>query len=225
MTFDVTGNVAKIDGSKGKYDKTVTNPSVRYGRNAVENYYTYLEQPLIKDNVNSAPILDFGTDPNAADKNIDKLDKFLKENDEYLNALPPLEYEYRYMPNIKNGQIDKLSVLGAAYEEMGGVKEMSVKEMDDRFAVDESMTSEALDVNKDGKIDIAEYGGSFLAADMLSKSDTPNPDDVDGTISKRGFDAVMAYTQKAKAAEAAKLYENIYNKYNLAEAQNEFDPN
>ena len=45
--FEVNNGVAKIDGSRGKYDggkyeSKVSDPSVRYGRNAVENYYTYL---------------------------------------------------------------------------------------------------------------------------------------------------------------------------------------
>ena len=111
--FEVNNGVAKIDGSKGKYDGKVSNPSVKYGRNAVENYYTYLEKPLIADTMNTAPILDFGLSPDAANKNADKIDKFLKENDEYLSALPPLEYEYRYMPQ---GKVDTQAVLGAAYE-------------------------------------------------------------------------------------------------------------
>ncbi len=224
MTFEVSGNVAKIDGKQGKYDNKVTNPSVKYGRNAVENYYTYLEKPIIADTMNPAPILDFGFAPNAAEKNAEKLDKFLKENDEYLKALPPLEFEYRYMPKMPKGQIDKQAVLGAAYEEMGGVKEVEVKKLDSGFAPDETFTSAALDINKDGKIDIAEYGTSILAADMLSKSDVPDTANIDGTINKKGFDAVLAYTQKSNAAAAAKLYSNIYNTYNLGEAKKEFKP-
>lgn len=217
--FEVNNGVAKIDGSKGKYDGKVTDPSVRYGRNAVENYYTYLEKPIVSDTFNTAPILDFGMSPAAADKNAEKLDKFLKENDEYLNALPPLEFEYRYMPTSK---LDKKALMGAAYEEMGGVKEMSVEEMDSRFAPDDSFTSQALDINKDGKIDNGEYASSILAADMLSKSEIPNPANIDGTIKNKGFNAVLAYTQKSKAAAAAALYSNIYNTYNLGEAGKEF---
>ena len=224
MTFEVSGNVAKIDGKQGKYDNKVTNPSVRYGRNAVENYYTYLEQPIIADTMNPAPILDFGLDPNAPEKNADKIDKFLKENDEYLKALPPLEFEYRYMPQMPKGQVDKQAVLGAAYEEMGEEKELSVKDLDSRFAPDETFTSKALDINNDGKVDIAEYGSSILAADMLSKSETPDTANIDGTINKNGFNAVLAYTQKSKAAAAAALYSKIYNTYNLGKAQKEFKP-
>ena len=57
--FEVNNGVAKIDGSRGKYDggkydggkyeSKVSDPSVRYGRNAVENYYTYVEHPIVTD--------------------------------------------------------------------------------------------------------------------------------------------------------------------------------
>lgn len=220
--YEVNNGVVKVDGSRGKYDNKVSDPSVRYGRNAVENLYTYMEQPLIADNMTVAPILDFGVNPEAAQHNIDKLDKFLKENDEYLKALPPLEYEYRYMPQMQKGQVDKKALLGAAYEEMGKVNDLSVEDLDSRFAPDKNYTSKPLDVNNDGKVDIAEYGSSLLAADMLSKSDTPNNANIDGTINKRGFDAVLAYTKKSNAEAAAKLYSNIYNTYNLGDAKKDF---
>ncbi len=209
--FEVNNGTAKIDGSKGKYYGKVTNPSVKYGRNAVENYYTYLEQPLVSDIVNPSPIL-------PTEENVNN---FIKKNNEYLDALPPLEFEYRYMPQ---GKLDKKALLGAAYEELGGNKEVGVKELDAVFAPNSTFTSEALDINKDGKIDVAEYGTSILAADMLSKSETPNFSNIDGTINKKGFDAVLAYAQKSKAAAAAALYSKIYNTYNLGEAQKEFKP-
>lgn len=212
--FEVNNGIAKIDGSKGMYDEKVANPSVRYGRNAVENFYAYMEQPLISDTVNPAPIIP--TEEN--------LDNFIKNNDAYLKALPPLEFEYRYMPNMPKGQIDKMAVLGAAYEEMGGTKELDVIELDAKTAPDSSFTTKPLDINNDGKIDIAEYGASILAADMLSKPGKPNLANIDGTINNKGFDAVLAYTQKSKAAAAAALYSKVYNTYNLGEAQKEFKP-
>ena len=127
--FEVNNGIAKINGANGKYDERVSDPSVRYGRNAVENYYTYLENPIVEDKMTPAPILDFGLNPNADNNNADKLNKFLKENDEYLKALPPLQYEYRYMPQ---GPVNTKALLGAAYEEMGGKKELSVEELDYR---------------------------------------------------------------------------------------------
>lgn len=220
--FEVNNGIAKINGANGKYDERVSDPSVRYGRNAVENYYTYLENPIVEDKMTPAPILDFGLNPNADNNNTDKLNKFLKENDEYLKALPPLQYEYRYMPQ---GPVNTKALLGAAYEEMGGKKELSVEELDSKFAPDASFTSKALDLNNDGKVDIGEYGSSILAADMLSKSDTPDTKNIDGTINNKGFNAVLAYTQKSNVAAATKLYSNIYNTYNLGEAQKDFKAN
>ena len=95
--FEVNNGVAKIDGSRGKYDggkyeSKVSDPSVRYGRNAVENYYTYVEHPIVTDKMTPAPILDFGLNPDAAEKNADKLERFLRENDEYLKALRPMSF-------------------------------------------------------------------------------------------------------------------------------------
>lgn len=215
--FEVNNGVAQINGSMGKYDGKVEDPSTRYGRNAVENYYTYVEQPIVADTMGVNGTGVNGTGVNGANDVDTKLNNFLKENDEYLKALPPLEFEYRYMPQMPKGQIDKKAVLGAAYEEMGRVHEMSVEEMDNRFAPDDSFTSRALDINKDGKIDNGEYATSILAADMLSKSDMPDINNIDGTINKNGFNAVLAYTQKSRAEAAAKLYSNIYNNYNLGE--------
>lgn len=212
--FDVNNGVAKIDGAKGKYDNKTKDDSVRYGRNAVENLYTYMEHPLVTDKMTTAPILDFSLNPDAAQNNIDKLDKFLKENDEYLKALPPLEFEYRYMPKLPKGQVDKKAVLGAAYEEMGGVNELTVKELDSEFAPDKTYSSKALDINNDGKIDTAEYGSSILAADMLSKPGIPDPSNINGTINKKGLDAVLAYSQKSNAEAAIKMYSALYNKLN-----------
>ncbi len=223
--YEVNNGIARIDGSKGKYDNKVTNPSVKYGRNAVENYFTYLEKPIVADSINPAPILDLGMSPNAADNNAEKLNKFLKENDEYLKALPPLEFEYRYMPQLQKGEIDKQAVLGAAYEELGQVKELSIKDLDNKFAPDETFTSAALDINKDGNVDIAEYSSSIIAADMLSKSSKPDMKNIDGTINRNGFNALLKYTQKSNAEAAAKLYSNIYNTYNLGEAKKDFNPN
>ena len=83
------------------------------------------------------------------------------------------------------------------------------------------MTAEPLDINKDGKIDIAEYGANILAADVLSKG-TTDPNKVDGTVNNRGFNAILAYTQKANAAAASKLYTNLYNTHGLAGEASKF---
>ena len=35
--FEVNNGITNINGKQGKYDNKVTDPSVKYGRNAVEN--------------------------------------------------------------------------------------------------------------------------------------------------------------------------------------------
>ena len=207
--FEVNNGVTKIDG------KNNTTASEMYGRKAVDNFYSYAEKPITEDRFNTAPILDFGLNPNAQENNAKKIEGFLKENDDYLNALPPLKFEYRYMPNIVDGKIDKEALLGAANEEMLRRPEMSVEEMDNNFAPSKEFTSKALDINGDGKITNAEYSTSILAADMLSKSDKPDIKNVDGTINEKGMNAVLAYSKKSNAAAATALYSKIYNTYNL----------
>ena len=206
-------NDVQVNGNSGKYDNKVADSSVRYARNAVDNHAKYMESP-ITNGVAPAPILNFSPTAEASEENIQKLEKFVAQNDAELRALPPLEYEYRYMPNIVNGQIDKKALLGAAYEEMGA-KEYTVKEFEEKYLADDSMTAEPLDINKDGKIDVAEYGANILAADVLSKG-TTDPNKVDGTVNSRGFNAILAYTQKANAAAASKLYTSLYNTHGLA---------
>ena len=224
--YEVNNGVVKVDGASGKYNNgAVTNPSVQYGRNAVENYYSYMEKPLTAEDNVTPPILDFSTNPNATDNNINKMEKYVKDNDDYLNALPPLEFEYRYMPNLhKKGDVDRGALLGAAYEELGKRKEVSVQEMSQVFTNGSDLTIEPLDINKDGKIDIAEYSTNILTADMLSKSEKPDTANIDGTINNKGMERVMKYAQKSNAEAAANLYTGLYNKYNLADAVKDFNP-
>ena len=214
----------QVNGAKGPYDNKITDPSVKYGRNAVENHVSYMETPLVNDVPNSAPILNFSMSPQASENNIKSLETFIEKNDAYLNSLPPLEYEYRYMPNIVNGQIDKKALLGAAYEEMGGVKELPVKEFEYRYMIDDTMTAEPLDINKDGKIDISEYGANILATDVLSKG-TTDVTKVDGTINTKGMNAILAYTKKSNAQAAANLYSKLYNTYGLNNSIENIDLN
>lgn len=194
----------QINGSQGKYDN--------YGKNAVENHLQYMEAPLINDKQNTAPILDFKPTEEADKNNLALLENFADENDTYLASLPPLEYEYRYMPE---GSFDKNSLLAAAEKEMGA-KELSVEEFENRYLIDDTMTAEPLDINKDGKIDNSEYASNIIAADLLSK-ETTDPAKADGVITPKGLNAVLEYSQKSRAAAAANLYASIYKTYNLGE--------
>lgn len=199
----------QINGEQGKYKN--------YGRNAVENNIQYMETPLVNDKHTSAPILDFRPTAEANDNNIAKLEKFANENDAYLKSLPPLEFEYRYMPQ---GGFNKTAVLGAAYEELGA-KELPVETFEARYLPTDEMTAEPMDINKDGKIDIAEYGANIIASDILSKG-TEDVTKADGTINSKGLNAIMEYSMKSRAEAAAKLYSNIYKTYDLGSGLDSF---
>lgn len=210
----------QVNGANGIYDNRIADESVKYGRNAVDNNFKYMEAPLINDKHNPAPILDFM--PGSEDTNAQKLENFIKTNDEYLNSLPPLDYEYRYMPNFVNGNINKKALYAAAYEQMG-TKEISVNEFETKYIADDSMTAEPLDINKDGKIDVAEYGANIMASDILSKG-TTDVTKADGSVNSKGMNAILEYTKKANAAAASKLYSNIYSTYSLGSDLSEFNP-
>ena len=198
------------------YDNNINDDSIKYGRNAVDNHIKHMQAPFTHENFATPPVLDFTPTKEAQDANIKALEKYADANDEYLNSLPPLEYEYRYLPNFTNAKLDKKALLAAAYEEMGCVKEISVKDFEKSYLVEESQTAEPLDINKDGKIDISEYSANILAADVLSKNST-NPLDADGTINSKGFNAILEYSKRSNAEAATKLYTDIYNTYNLGE--------
>ncbi len=219
--FEVNNGTAKIDGIKGKYDGVVTNPSERYGRNSVQNFYSYLQEPIAKDNNATPPILDFSGTEEANKENIEQMEKYTQANDAYLNSLPPLEFEYRYMPNIhKKGEIDKEALLGAAYEQLGQRDEVAVEDLEKTFAPTEDYTSKPMDLNKDGKVDKKEYSTSILAADLLSKPAGTDIDGVDGTINNQGMNKLQELTKKTNAQEAAALYTALYNQYNLGDNNN-----
>ena len=121
------------------------------------------------------------------------------------------------MPNVQNGQIDKKALLGAAFEEMEKRKEISIDELDWKYAPNNEYTFAGMDINGDKKVDNPEYATSILAADMLGKSDIPDTNNIDGTINATGLNAVMEYAKKSNIDAAKALYSNIYNKYNLGE--------
>ena len=214
--YELNNNVAKIDGLNGRYDeKKVVNPSERYGRNSVDNFYDYSEKPITEDSFKPAPVIIPSTEPQIVDNNIKRAEDYIEENDTYLNALPPLEFEYRYMPNMPKGQIDKEALLGAAYEEMEQRKDIGVDELDFKYTPNSEYTFSGMDINGDKKVDNSEYAASILAADMLGKSSTPDTNNIDGTINAQGMNAVMAYAKKSNIEAAKALYSSIYNKYNL----------
>lgn len=228
MVYSVQNNTAYISGANGIYDSKISDNSVRYGRNATSNHFSYLEDLKGKP---TEKIETPKTQPgNLLNSKLQEAnaEKLIKNTDEYISSMPPLDFEYRYMPEGANGQnIDKMALLGAAFEEMGKKISMPVQELTDKLklAFNEA-NAQAIDVNKDGQIDVAEYSTTILASDMLSK----NPEALDaknitGSVNKTGLNTVMAYANEKNQVVAGKAFTDIYNAYNLGEAQKAFASN
>lgn len=208
MTFE-------INGSKGIYDGKIEDASVRYGRNAAANH-----RGLIVSTINSAmngetPILDFMPNEKALNNNLQKMDVFVKENANYLNNMPSLDYEYRYMPEVRDKVVDKKALFGAAYEEMGA-SAIPIADFEKNVLPGKEYTMKPLDLNKDGVIDVSEYSASILAADILSKQN-PSISNIDGKMNAKGMNAVIEYARISNAEAATKLYSKIYSTYTLNE--------
>lgn len=230
MVYSIQNNAAYINGANGIYDGKIADNSVRYGRNAAANHFEYLKnipgkKPAKTDTFEC-------TNKNCGNLLKNKLcevnaEKVIKETDEYLNSLPPLDFEYRYMPEGANGKnIDKMALLGSAYEEMGRKLSIPVQELNEKMkSAYKEADTKALDINSDGKIDVAEYSISNLTSDMLSKSDTLDAKNITGTVNKDGMYKNLAYVNPKNYAEANKNFTDIYNAYNLGETQKAFEAN
>ena len=186
MVYSVSNNIATITGQNGIYDKKVTSPDVKYGRNAAANYNQYIK--------------DIAKSPD----------------------LPPLKFEYRYIPT---GKYSTQALMGNAYEELGKKTEVSVKELNEKLQSPE-LTAEALDLNNDGKVDIAEYATSTMATDMLDTDQTKcDVKNLDGKITNKGEDATMHLYTKQNVQNAKTLFTEIHKHFDLDKAMNEFKAN
>ena len=186
MVYSVSNNIATITGQNGIYDKRVTSPDVKYGRNAAANYNQYIK--------------DIAKSPD----------------------LPPLKFEYRYIPTEK---YSTQALMGNAYEELGKKTEVSVKELNEKLQSPE-LTAEALDLNNDGKVDIAEYATSTMATDMLDTDQTKcDVKNLDGKITNKGEDATMHLYTKQNVQNAKALFTEIHKHFDLDKAMNEFKAN
>jgi len=154
-------------------------------------------------------------DKNNVDQSIDEIEKYADTIDKEVKEMPSYNFSYQYTTNVN----DTRAVINSSYNDMGR-KSMPVKDFEKACMFDENQTAEAVDLNKDGNIDVAEYSATKIAADILSKN-TTDPLKADGNINGDGMTALMAYTQKSNAAAAQKLYASIYNTYNLGANLNE----
>ncbi len=230
MVYSIQNNVAYINGNKGIYDGKINDNSVRYGRNAAANNFEYLKKLGGKRSESTDTF-------NYSDKNYGNLlktklieassEKLIQETDDFLNSLPPLEFEYQYMPDGANGKnIDKMALLGAAFEEMGKKISIPVQEFTEKLKKSfQNADASAFDINKDGKVDNAEYSTSILVSDMLSKGEELEASKIDGKINNNGLYKNLSYINANNFAAASKNLTDIYNAYNLGEAQKAFEAN
>lgn len=230
MVYSIQNNAAYINGSKGIYDGKINDNSARYGRNAAANHFEYLEKLSGKKAENTDSF-------KFSDKNYGNLlktklveassEKLIKETDNFLQSLPPLDFEYQYMPDGTNGKnIDKMALLGAAFEEMGKKLSIPVQELTQKLKTSfKNADASAFDINQDGKVDNAEYSTSILVSDMLSKGEELEASKIDGKINNNGLYKILPYTNAKNLATASKNLADIYNAYNLGEAQKAFEAN
>lgn len=226
--YKIVNNATNIDGSRGKYSKKVQDPSICYGRNAIHNYKSYIKD--LKFNPVELPDLkDLHTlKQDEFDKKMSELDKALCKIDK--QKMPPIDFSCRYMPSRF---INQYALMGAAYEAMGKKTAISTKELTKscQKTVDEiykdpkispEMSASAVDINKDGKIDIAEYSTTILVADALSKSSKFDTRNIDGSFTNTGENSLLFFNTRENYKIANTTYRNLYKLLNLEEAQRSF---
>ena len=225
--FTTIGDTSYISGDFGKYDGIVKDNSVRYGRNSVDNFKKYLAAG-IKPGV-TAPNIDEKKlqSEDSFEKEISKADEFIKKLEDNYANFPGVKFVQQYMPGeIKDGNINKMALLGAAYEELGKI-EVTKAEMEETMkkglSKNDNISADALDVNKDGKIDLAEYSTSILLSDALSTNGNEvSAKNINGIVTNEGLNAILPYGLKANNEAAYKTYSYLYDFYKLGDAQKEF---
>lgn len=225
-------NIKVVNGSNGPYDNKINNASVKYGRNTTANYFEYLKSytsnPIKKEDLDMS---------NISQLDQDQFDKKMKAAEDALSTpAVPLKFTYKYLPELKIdfNNLNKMSLLGTAFEELGKKVSVSVADFNENLkkAFDkddpEKMSAEAMDINHDGQIDVGEYASSILLADMLSTNTQElDPKNIKGEINNDGQNNSLAYINKKNLAQASEIFKGIYDYFGLNKAAEEFkaDPN
>jgi len=237
MYYSVSNNVAIINGNNGAYDNKVKDSSVKYGRNAVSNFTSYVDefakaaplQPaadfkkLLNHDKTKFDVTD-STFNNAMDS-FDKTDAEIKA---YNKSTPPVNFEYQYMQKpVTPDKIDKLALMGAAFEEMGKKISMPVETMTKKLQAvfGEKVTAKAFDVNGDNQIDVGEYSTSLLLEDMMSKDSKLDLKNITGSVNNKGQDSLAPYIDNKNTANASSEISLLYKNLELGKAKNLFELN
>lgn len=234
-TYVSAQGTASIEGQKGPYNNKISNESVRYGRNAAAKYNSYVE------NYNSKPLDPKQYDLSGLTKlNDDQFEKKInttsKAIDEDMSVpLTPIKFNYKYLPEEKVDpkNINKMALLGAAFEELGKKLSVSTSELTEKWqltlskmSINAPLSADSVDINKDGQVDAGEYASTILLADMLS-TDAQNVDanNIKGEINNSGQNNSLPYLNKKNIAPATEMFKTIYNAFGLEQANKEFASN
>ncbi|MBR1617685.1 hypothetical protein IJ670_05985, partial [bacterium] len=184
--------------------------------NHVQDFKSY-HLPPIENNIQ---------DSDSLEVKLQKTDEFVKKLDERQKQLPPLNFQLNYMAIPQRGIVDRDALMGASFEELGGKLSVPVKQMDAVLNMKnsgEAITVDALDLNRDGNIDVAEYSASILLADMLDDDIIlPNGQNIDGNITNKGEQRLLDFGLAQNKEVAYRTYMALYQGYNLKEAGREF---
>lgn len=196
--------------------------SAEYGRTAASNLLEYFNNSMQTQSVEFPDISNVKDASNEEfNQKMADYDTAIANMQKAVSSMPPVNFKYQYTPE-KSPYLNRIALMGAAYQEMGARTSVSVAELDKKFndAGEPNLSSQAGDINGDGQIDLGEYAASIVLADSLDGV-------VDGEISSQGLDASAAYSQKTNWAVANNVYRAIYYNYGLKQAQDAFlsDPN
>ena len=207
MVYSVTGQgiskTAIIDGFNGAYGQV--NPAA------------------INDN---AGII-YGRNANANFREYN-----LKElgNKDY-SVTPVNNYQVKYLPEDKVDfkNINKMALLGVAYEDLGGKESVSVNEMNNMYnqtVLKDKACVDAYDINNDGKIDIAENAVSIIIKDMSGDKNSSDaqldPTVISGKFTNFGEINSSFMLSKTNVEKNRALAKQIYDYFNLKEAKDKF---
>lgn len=187
--------VNNISGQNGVYDNKITDSNVKYGRNAVSNYFKFMDdfknrtdrslfQPLEKDVLELREKTSTAHQTGTAhlhEKEVVDLSEKVIDAAQKDSARDPIDSSLltatlKYLPeNVGFKNLNKKALLGASFEDLGKKTSESVstitQKLNDAFKRTD-LSAEAFDVNSDGNIDVAENAVAFLIKDMASKQPT-----------------------------------------------------
>lgn len=116
-----------------------------------------------------------------------------------------------------------MNLLAAAYEELEANVQQPLEEVTEAFRnINPSFSAEALDVNFDGKIDIAEYSTAILLSDALSRSRDIDLLLLTGAFSTTGSKRMTEYLKNEHIEKSRGVFMTLYERFGLEHALNRF---